>query len=395
MIPALTALLGSLVGTAGNALGGIFSAGKSAQEAEKNRQFQAYEASLSRQFNADEAQKNRDFQLSMYNSTNQYNDPSSVMSRLQKAGINPALAYSGGQLGTASMQGGSQASSSSSPSGAMADYSGYQHMFDPLAMSQVALNEAQARKLNSEASKTDTENEYISKYFDLASNNSQFDNNLKDSIAALNDAERRTVNATLRNLDTDTMVKQSLNMLYHTQATGQMLDNLLTEKTFNDVVKRIQSESKISEADAKLAYALGLSIIRSNNSRADSDDANTKYLKQLETLTGYNADVLKPFSELGKAHAAILSNPDGNNQTVQAYMATLRALYSARENEANNRDYNSVRAGGAFYRYAMYAGDIVHALVPFSFSASQGAATIQSHSSSSSQSFNHNFNHNY
>lgn len=54
------------------------------KENELNRQFNHNEAMLARQYNTD-----------MFNKTNEYNDPSNVVNRLTKAGINPALAFGG------------------------------------------------------------------------------------------------------------------------------------------------------------------------------------------------------------------------------------------------------------------------------------------------------------
>lgn len=123
-------------------IGSIFSANKQLkaqrEENEKNRKFNAEQASLSRQYNTQ-----------MVNAQNLYNDPSNVMRRLQAAGINPSLAYSQGSgsvLGSVGVGSTSQqASSSNGVSPVMPDFSGIQN--SALMAAQIKLLNAQAKKV--------------------------------------------------------------------------------------------------------------------------------------------------------------------------------------------------------------------------------------------------------
>lgn len=116
-------LLGGAVSGASGLLGSLLSIGQQ----NKMLKAQQHENQLNRDFNSAEAQKLRDFQVQMFNMTNDYNDPSKVVQRLQSAGLNPALAFGGFQNATF---GGSsaQASSSGSISPTPADMSGISNM---------------------------------------------------------------------------------------------------------------------------------------------------------------------------------------------------------------------------------------------------------------------------
>lgn len=97
------------INAAGKLLGGILSINQS----NKNRKAQQRENQLDRDFNAEQARLNREFQTQMFHAENEYNDPSNIVSRLQRAGINPATAF-----------GSMVQSSSSAPSGSSASFNG-------------------------------------------------------------------------------------------------------------------------------------------------------------------------------------------------------------------------------------------------------------------------------
>lgn len=149
MIPSIISGASSLLGS----IGSMFSAAKAIKA-------QRQENELNRQFNAAEAQKSRDYNTHMFNLTNQYNDPSTVVGRLVKAGLNPALAFGG--FANAQIAGSSaQASSNGSLSAVMPDYSGLSsagamavnaYQQSRVTDAEVRLKEAQANNLEKQTS---------------------------------------------------------------------------------------------------------------------------------------------------------------------------------------------------------------------------------------------------
>lgn len=138
-----------------SAAGGLLSSLLSHNAANKQLNAQREENSLNRQFNADQAELNRKFQVEMFNRENAYNDPKAVMSRLQSAGVNPALAY-GGFADSASAMSGSTASYSGGVNPSLADYSGIQSAGNAMLQAQMVaaqtrLADAQARNINQQS----------------------------------------------------------------------------------------------------------------------------------------------------------------------------------------------------------------------------------------------------
>lgn len=138
-------------------------------------------AQMNNEFNAAEALKNREFQSQMYDksvenqwkmfdATNEFNSASNQRKRLEEAGINPSIAMSGSNAGSASAVGGT-----TSPSGAQASSSGLPQISAPMfdmggirdALSSaieldnvVKANKAKTSYLNAQANQINVESQY-------------------------------------------------------------------------------------------------------------------------------------------------------------------------------------------------------------------------------------------
>lgn len=111
-LAALSAV-GGIAGAASTSANISSQLGAQKSENEKNRKWQSQEAVNSREFQTNERLAQQDWAKTMLDYTNQYNTPSAQMSRLNAAGINPAVYFGNG---VASALGGSAPSSPSAPS---------------------------------------------------------------------------------------------------------------------------------------------------------------------------------------------------------------------------------------------------------------------------------------
>lgn len=118
-----------------------------ANEADKNREWQALQQQNNNAFNAEQAQLNRDFQAEQ--AATQYQRG---VQDMRAAGLNPALAY--GQGGASAMQG-ATASAGSAPSGSAASGSGRGLAIGLSDLMQLGLMKKQIEKTDSEIKSID------------------------------------------------------------------------------------------------------------------------------------------------------------------------------------------------------------------------------------------------
>lgn len=152
-------LLGSIAGATIGGLFGNHQANKQLEYQDKwNREqmaMQVEENQKNRDFNASQAEISRNFQKEMFDETNTYNSMQNQVSQMKAAGLNPALAYSGGAgFSPASSPSGATASSSNGYSpipAANADFTA-STLAGMRAISEIENIEAQTRKLDAESS---------------------------------------------------------------------------------------------------------------------------------------------------------------------------------------------------------------------------------------------------
>lgn len=279
------------------AASGLLSSLFSSNNQSKVIKFQREENALNREFNSAEAQKSRDFALDMFNRENAYNDPRSVVNRLQRAGINPALAY-GGFADSASGSIPSGASSSGSISPGPVDYSGIQSAGN--AVNNMRLMDAQIDLLKSEAEKNRKDTSWVDT---LNQNLVDFRNSgidLNFSTKNLNDNEIGRIQQVTENLKQELSNLKTLGEIskeHLKQAVSEThiksVEAKYSESEHISNIKRTLSAAKLDDTQAwriAAAFTQEMSVLQSqsrlNNSVADVHDFQTAINNGMKALKG-------------------------------------------------------------------------------------------------------------
>lgn len=251
----------------GSVLGGIVGAGASIYNSIQSNRWnqtmlnaQRQENQLNRDFNANEAALQRQYGLDVMHEQQRYNSPQEFVKRLQAAGLNPALAY--GQLGS---------DAATAPGGSAASYSGsitptaYQGL-DPLAASQAAKNFAEASNINQDTHNKElqgtileTESRFkealISQQLEIGS----LDIDLKGfDLHHLKPAEVSKAYAEAKNLDKSSkmMEQQTANLAKQWESLGseakiKQLEAAFLDATFDARIDKLANDLQISNMEVK------------------------------------------------------------------------------------------------------------------------------------------------
>lgn len=258
----------------GSLLGGIGSIGSTiagAFQASANRKFQAQEAQKQRDFNHNEAELSRMYNTQMVNAQNRYNSPAALAQRYKDAGMNPALAMSGGQLGSVGVGSTSQqASSGASPSGAQSDFS---------ALANIGLVMEQGRLLAEQVKGTKIDNELKKK--DLNNKDREQDDAHNLASAMTNDY---LMSASVKSEQVNEIAQKVVNLqkqweLTDKQVDAQELENALNESAFQYKLSEIQSQAGISHKtfiyfEKQLCSLLALQSAQANQANASARQSN-------------------------------------------------------------------------------------------------------------------------
>ena len=118
-------LAGSLLGSAANSASASENLEAQREENQKNREFNAHQAELARQYSTSEREAQQKYQSEewqrQFEAQNAYNTPAAQSQRLKSAGINPAVYFTGSQV---AQGGNTSVSAPSTPSMPQAQYSG-------------------------------------------------------------------------------------------------------------------------------------------------------------------------------------------------------------------------------------------------------------------------------
>ena len=118
-------LAGSLLGSAANSASASENLEAQREENQKNREFNAHQAELARQYSTSEREAQQQYQSQewqrQFEAQNAYNTPAAQSQRLKSAGINPAVYFTGSQV---AQGGNTSVSAPSTPSMPQAQYTG-------------------------------------------------------------------------------------------------------------------------------------------------------------------------------------------------------------------------------------------------------------------------------
>lgn len=150
-------MIGAAIGAAGALAGGVVNQIGNNNQGSKNRKHQLEMQKIQNEWASSESQKSRDFAQSMFDASNEWNSAKSQRERLEAAGLNPYLMMNGGSAGTAS------STSANTVSGASGS-GGSPYQFTPTNMIGDVASYAAAMKSMSDARKSQTEGDLLSRY---------------------------------------------------------------------------------------------------------------------------------------------------------------------------------------------------------------------------------------
>lgn len=261
--------VGSLISGLGSLFGAGIGAISGSHNASKSLSAQRRENELNRQHNLKLAQLQNKWNMEMYDKNNEYNSPIEQRKRLQAAGLNPDLMYSGsGGLVAAqapAMTAGEGSHSSVNPAIAPYDAAGnINNMFDnAVKMAQVGLIKAQTRKTEGEGDIVISD----AKIRD-ALNQGQLELqgatiHFTDVRTDLTDAQIRKIQPEIDNLNSQTAsLKQKIDESKAVVANltqdeiYKRTQNLFASKMFQAQLRQYSASSGLSEAQAKRTFLL-------------------------------------------------------------------------------------------------------------------------------------------
>ena len=195
-----------------------------------------------RKFQERENQKARDYNSMMWEKNNAYNDPSEQMARLEKAGINPHLAYSqGGVMNTSSSPASSNASSM--PEGRAPQLDVNAMLNARLLGEQINNIKADTAKKEAEANNigTDTvgktlQNGITTKVLENWNNTYEADMAFKKSATSVNYSNIQVNDKKIEvsDMDIKRTTQEITNMITQNVKLGAEIDEIISRKNYNE-----------------------------------------------------------------------------------------------------------------------------------------------------------------
>lgn len=263
----------------GDLLGGVTSVAGSIANAvtsKKARKWQSQENERQRQYMSELANRQNQWNLEQWNRENAYNSPSNKMKLLREAGLNPDLMY--GQ-GAGSLQAASSPQLTAGEAGPTMDYSKF---MPNLELSSIAQNMANARLMNAQAEKvnSETKGQELTNFYQSVLN--KYIDEEKRQHITLQYGE-----ITLKGQMSEQMAAQ-VNLL---NKQGEQLDQVIKES--NKRIEKMDNDMQLDWLRYYLDAAETKELIRKISAEADltEEQARMYVAKTQAEINGINADV--------------------------------------------------------------------------------------------------------
>lgn len=258
VVPGVGTAIGAIGGAAISAIGNFF--GNKSNQKASDRLFEKQS-----QFSREERIAQQKWIEEMYARNNAYNTPAAQMERYKAAGLNPDLIYSQGDSGNASFP--EAPSQASTPTASVIPKNTYGDTASIIA--QTGLMTAQAKALESQAKKTDTEESLLNADYLLRKARTESDIELQNStiyvnheLGQLNHAEAELAAKKLQEIDVAMSQMKEQTNLFKAQVSKEnesvvqmRFDRYLKSKEFDLLVKKTYQD--IKESNSRIDLNLG------------------------------------------------------------------------------------------------------------------------------------------
>lgn len=234
--------------------------------------FQGIQQQNQNEFNATEAQKSRDYQSKMSNS-----EISRRISDLRSAGFNPAFATG---VGGASIGSVPQASASSV---SVPNLRAPQAPIDPLELSQIALNNASAKKAEAEAESTQKQTDWIDALNQSTIDVNTADISVKGSVVSVNEETKKKIAKDIESAEQGIKNLKKQIELMDSEITKNDIDSFWSSGRYSAEIEQLKSQTHLNDAECKEIFTLlfskkALLDAQTNEtmSRSELNKANTR-----------------------------------------------------------------------------------------------------------------------
>ncbi len=249
---------------------------------------QREENQKNREFNANESALARDFALQMFNRNNAYNDPSAVAKRLSDAGMHPALAFGGISPSSATSPSGN-ASASGSVNPPSMDFSGITN--SPLVAAQI-------RNIDADTANKKAETPWIDRLHAVEESLGKVGIEVQETVKA---DKQKDIEIKVKSLEK--IATEIENIASSTRLNEQNLKNLKTENAIREIEKSFKADELTANINGilsgvKLNNAQAIRIVTLLDAELQNMWADTRYKEANSGLVEFQLDLNDAKKEL-------------------------------------------------------------------------------------------------